>query len=102
MYCIGDKYDVRGLQQYVLEDVKKRLGRSSFGFPATSRDIRYIMINTPDTDVGIRSAIAKNINWNIENFGIWEPVEEILRDYPELWEYCVREKAEDKMDVDEK
>jgi len=95
MYAAGDKYDIARLQEIAMTSLKECLDGREVEADPEGLAIQYLMANTPSSDRSVRKFIAKQIYQDMDWFGIRPCVREILHDFPELNDYCIRYQFKD-------
>jgi hypothetical protein len=84
LYCIGDKYEVEGLQEVALAKLMADKCPHAFAHSQIYGAFRILLNNTPGSDHAIRHFITQCLFLDMLTFGVRPCAQSLLEEYPEL------------------
>ncbi|KAF2656477.1 hypothetical protein K491DRAFT_596844, partial [Lophiostoma macrostomum CBS 122681] len=95
LYCMGDKYQVRGLQDAALEKLEYHFHDHLFELRNTYEVIQLLLHNTPESDQTIRDFIVQKVRSDMSTFGVRPDVQSLLDETPGLAAMIIRAEYSD-------
>jgi hypothetical protein len=99
LYCIGDKYDIPGLQTLALARLKSDISTRSLDDSVVVKSLRILMDNSPDTDRAARMLVAHYLHTDMNRFGIRPCNQSFFEKYPDLYEHYLRHQFGDDQNI---